>query len=463
MCYGRGLAPGFVSLGRLGWGRRGCCVARRHRVGILAGAARREDDESLRIGILERRLFVWVLGLCGLVGLAAGMWMAHTEEERLVAEAETRLRLLSRRYATELGEAAARKLEVGTSANAIVLREIARPVSEPAEEMLVRGADGAVRSSDGESGAFLRRGAPLDATTLALFARTEALWPDVAPLVQGEFFNFYVITEEDFIRISPPDWALEVEPEHDFRDDVFYRLADPEHNPGREPIWTPIYYDDIWKRWMTSLIVPLYDGDRFLGVTGSDVVLQDVVVWTGGLAEREGWGNALVFDEHGNLIAHREYSEEILAREGRMNEPLSSAEIADPGLAEVVQGVVSGRVLPRWPRTAVLGGEKQYICVEPVPSLGWYVGVYSLQPGRERVAGRRAPERDSRGGVRPRSAACRRPRAGVSPDRGRAGHRSGDRGGCPLNGRVEPPHRAPRERRDRQARARAQGDGRPPS
>ncbi len=333
----------------------------------------------MRIGILERRLFVWVLGLCGLVGLTAGMWMAHTEENRLVADAETRLRLLSRRYASELEAAAGRKLKVALSANAIVGAEIAASYGSADPPAPRRGADGALRVADSQSGAFLGSGSPLTDETAALFERTERLWPLIAPLVATEFANFGLVAESGFARFSPPGPDSEVAADHDFRLDPPYQLAAPERNPERTPVWTPVYYDEVGKRWVATLAVPLYDGDRFIGVTRGDVTLEEVAVWAGDLSLREGWGNAFLFDEAGNLIAHQDYTVEILARAGAANERLDAQPVEDAGLKALIDGVLAGRVAPRWPVTADLKRAPHFVCVEPASSLRWYVAVQVSQ------------------------------------------------------------------------------------
>ncbi len=78
------------------------------------------------------------------------------------------------------------------------------------------------------------------------------------------FFNFYFISSSGFIRITPADWALEVPVEHDFRQDIFFKIASPTQNPARLPRWTPVYYDAIWQKWMISLVIPVYLEDDFV-------------------------------------------------------------------------------------------------------------------------------------------------------------------------------------------------------
>ena len=190
-------------------------------------------------------------------------------------------------------------------------------VSQPLE----RDPEGAWRGTgrDGESGLFISNRGQLDDETRRIFATTERLWPVLAPLVRQHFFNFWFITVGQAIRISPPDWAHEIESDHDFGQDIFYRLATPEANPDREAVWTPVYFDSIWQHWMTSLLVPLYVKDRFLGVTGSDFILDRIFADMERLSAVEDFGIICLFDDKGNIIVHPDHMEAIRRRHAEMN------------------------------------------------------------------------------------------------------------------------------------------------
>ncbi len=57
----------------------------------------------------------------------------------------------------------------------------------------------------------------------------------------------------------------------------FYYLADKEHNPGREPVWTETYLDPMGMGWMMSCVVPIYRNDFLEGVAGIDVTIKNFV------------------------------------------------------------------------------------------------------------------------------------------------------------------------------------------
>ncbi len=116
-------------------------------------------------------------------------------------------------------------------------------------------------------------------------------------------FLIFILSHQAVLSASPPaDWALEVPVEHDFRQDIFFKIASPAQNPARLPRWTPVYYDAIWQKWMTSLVIPVYLDDDFVGVTGTDVVLDDVFANLSQISQWEPGREAMLFDGKGNLL-----------------------------------------------------------------------------------------------------------------------------------------------------------------
>jgi len=91
----------------------------------------------------------------------------------------------------------------------------------------------------------------------------------------------------------------------------FYYEADPAHNPEREVVWTGAYLDPAGKGWMISGLVPVYDGDRFEGVTGIDVQIGVLVSSMLDL-ELPYQGAPLLLDSNGSMLAMSEGVGELL-------------------------------------------------------------------------------------------------------------------------------------------------------
>ncbi|WP_304639176.1 hybrid sensor histidine kinase/response regulator [Pseudomonas sp.] len=94
------------------------------------------------------------------------------------------------------------------------------------------------------------------------------------PLVSAVYFN----THDSYNRIWPWFHTPDQYP-HDM--DIphynFYYLADMQHNPGRQVVWTDMYLDPAGLGWMMSALYPVYRGDFLEGVAGIDITVSTIL------------------------------------------------------------------------------------------------------------------------------------------------------------------------------------------
>jgi len=325
---------------------------------------------------IEKKLFLWVLGFCLLFGVGLASWLIHSEEKQHIVSAKKSLVLVSSRYKDTLEKTIEKKRNLGVTANNIILESLTRQTATLQIE-IKEDHQGAFRSTDGFSGAFLSNLNTLTLEQKRLFAVTENLWKDIALLLVEDFYNLYYISDQNFIRIHPKDWALEIEPDHNFSTDIFYSVGTPEKNPSKKPVWTEVYYDSIWEKWMTSLIVPLYDKDRFLGITGSDFILDDIFNHIELMAKTEGWCKGFLFDNNGNVIVHADYREEILKTQKEMNAKFTLESLNNEGLAKLISKTTKGKQTFGTPFSFYDRKNLSYVVVEPIKFLNWNLGVYT--------------------------------------------------------------------------------------
>jgi len=139
------------------------------------------------------------------------------------------------------------------------------------------------------------------------------------PAWSNRFVDLYFTTPENtdtnYWRGTPRN--LEVQPNfHNPTEEYFY-VADPRHNPERKPAWTGVYLDTAVNIWMVSAIVPIYQGDRFLGIVGHDIVLTDLMDQT--IHNQLPGTYNLIFRSDGRLIAHPDHIQELQQAQGKLN------------------------------------------------------------------------------------------------------------------------------------------------
>lgn len=110
-----------------------------------------------------------------------------------------------------------------------------------------------------------------------------------------------------------------------------YLMSTPAQNPDRRSYWTPVYFDAGGAGWMVSHAAPVYVGDTFAGMVGTDILLD----FLNGAVSRQHQppGRVWIVDERGGLLAD---SAGIGAR---------SAEV--PGITDVLPGLVAALPLAK--------------------------------------------------------------------------------------------------------------------
>ncbi|MCE5339957.1 MAG: PAS domain S-box protein [Planctomycetaceae bacterium] len=224
------------------------------------------------------------------------------------------------------------------------------------------------------SAIFLSNLTPLDNEIEKIIIATEGCFDDYAKGVKGTVFNMYLITKQQLIRIYEKNWSLEIEPNHDFRKDEFYYIGDPQHNPERQSRWTQVYYDSIWKHWMTSLITPVYLKDEFLGIIGHDMILDNLYA---DVVSKKHFdtGYSFIFDSNKNIIVHPCYMDKLFSQT-KMN-TLLHCDITDKKTAEAVSVALQQSTSQGQTKLICLkaDGHTNYFLARKLDFLNWYYGI----------------------------------------------------------------------------------------
>ncbi|HSW06582.1 bifunctional diguanylate cyclase/phosphodiesterase [Aquabacterium sp.] len=117
------------------------------------------------------------------------------------------------------------------------------------------------------------------------------------------------------------------------RDDSSVRDASPERNPGRGNHWTAPYLDERFGLWMVSIRTPVDHQGRWIGTTSQDLPI-DTLLARVRLPGPDG-SYQMLFNEHGELIAHPALMERIQAARGLLR--IDGA--ADPALQAIAQAL----------------------------------------------------------------------------------------------------------------------------
>jgi two-component system, NtrC family, sensor kinase len=190
------------------------------------------------------------------------------------------------------------------------------------------------------------------------------------PAWSNRFVDLYFTTPEntDTNYWSGTPRNLEVKPDFFNPTEEYFYVADPKHRPDRKPAWTGLYLDTAVNIWMVSAVVPIYQGDRFLGIVGHDIVLTNLMEQT--IHDQLPGSYNLIFRADGRLIAHPHRIQELQQAQGQ----LKIEDTKDPRLQRIFQlvsradsnvGVVENTQ------------DNEYLAITRLRGPGWYfVTVY---------------------------------------------------------------------------------------
>jgi diguanylate cyclase (GGDEF)-like protein len=172
---------------------------------------------------------------------------------------------------------------------------------------LARSPGGAyhTRRDDGHFAVFYSAATDVGQAELAKLRRLYAVDPAMEQILASheDVVQIYFNGFDSLNVIRPYFDVLAQYPEAmDIPSYNFYYLADAEHNPARQPVWTDVYVDPAGQGWMSSCIAPVYRGDFLEGVVGLDVTVKQIVRYVEEL--KVPWhGYALLLDGSGTIMA----------------------------------------------------------------------------------------------------------------------------------------------------------------
>lgn len=327
---------------------------------------------------LNLKLLLLVVCFIALSGLGAGWWQGQMEARRLEAAYDQRLQKLLVRYKRQIHEALQERGELLHGARDSLLLSLRRERSRsvPEDFSLPRDPDGAYRLFQGEYGLFVHRDTPINENVKNLVYASAKVWRHVEPLLKTHFDAFYFISRERVSLVWPGEIARNHLPDHDVTQEIFYSYANPENNPQREARWTPIYFDFYTQVWMLSLLVPVYEGEEFLGVVGADLGMDFLFQQLASLDSDIENLNAYIFADSGELILRdtNPFARDM-APANSGYELLGAESDSSTGMTEFIDSAVAGRYSEGEVYAYKLDGEPQRISHYRLPGMDWYLSL----------------------------------------------------------------------------------------
>lgn len=239
------------------------------------------------------------------------------------------------------------------------------------ERLMQKAPDGAWRRHTGfdagrEPSAFIGRDLRLDAQMRQQMVQMTELVRDYGRAWANRYATTYLADMRGMAATYWPgvDWYQATPPDVRFSEYSWVRNADMNHNPGRGPVWTGIWYDWVAKNWLVTCILPEDEDGVFRYYAGTALSLDAILART---QEKHLTGTEnVIFRADGRLISHprEDYMETLKARGGDFD----IMDLGDPHLQAIykhVRSMESGGI-------AELREYGEYLGVGKIAGPGWY-------------------------------------------------------------------------------------------
>lgn len=330
---------------------------------------------------LNTKLLLIVGGFLILSSILGSVRVGMAETDRLEALYHQRLQTLSQRYQTYLTEDLHTRAQMLKASREVLLHELNSVADRDYMPDLssFRQDDGSYRLLERSSGVFVQREAELNLVALRHIQATGQVWERLGPAFQEMFSAFYFISEERLMRVWPLKYVTAHRPAHDMREEVYYRIAAPEHNSAAEARWTPVYYDEYTQQWLLTLVLPVYQQNKFIGVIGGDMPVSYLLSRLDMLDADANRIGAFIVDSEKQILLSRPVLDSSRSNDDNKEVMLATDTPLYAGLHHYIQQFDSDVQALGDIHRHVLSGNTLNIVMRDFPLAGWRVGFYFPQ------------------------------------------------------------------------------------
>lgn len=183
--------------------------------------------------------------------------------------------------------------------------------------------DGSMRSrqsilkSNKASGVFIPNSAIKNTDYFTELATVENIFNKFGQTFFKQYFQlWYVSSKKGYVSFLPTTNLYIYQAPANFDDTAehYFRVSEEDLNPDRKKVWTKVYEDVNYRRWMISLVTPIYRNDIHIGSVGIDFLLEDLIARIKNEYDI-GLSNYII-DQAGYVIGHPQYTQKIMKAKG---------------------------------------------------------------------------------------------------------------------------------------------------
>lgn len=331
---------------------------------------------------LNIKLLLIVVCVVALAGVMAALRQERVESQRLQVIHDQRMQRLATSYQRRVAEELQERKQLLLAAHALLTRRLfgtpPAPAVPPTFE-LHRDDDQGWRLRDGSSAVFVHKDEEITPEILFYAYHSQSVWEQMVPLLGTSFSAIYFISDDRMTRIWPAEIVANHRPDHDVTSEIFFTIATPANNPKREARWTPIYFESYASAWMISLIIPIYDREKFIGVIGADLDASFLLGKLSNLNAKDDDIKGFIFDDNGRVILHTDQQSFLTSGTNVSARLDDQADEVNDNVSNYIRQMAKGEVAPGVVGYREINQVQHRLSYYPLADMNWYLGLYYSQ------------------------------------------------------------------------------------
>ena len=282
---------------------------------------------------VEGKLFIVSLLICLLASMVTLLFVLSTEEDRLIQSKQDRLKQTTREHSFLISQQIRERELQGNNAGESMESALASLQESPPLEFSENPDGSKIRTSATlRSGFYLPQNIRITPELSSKIARAERALDLSTAALLPDFNNLILITTDNIYAASPPSLVREVPPNFDPVSHPHMIAAQNSY----QAFWTPVRYDpDNNRSWLTTLVIPLHQDGRFIGMLSSDFRLDRIFSDIGTLYSQQE-GGAFIIQDSDTILAHPLIDTHIGKNKG-VYDNASASELEDVNFVEITQ------------------------------------------------------------------------------------------------------------------------------
>lgn len=325
---------------------------------------------------VESKLFLMVMTICLGASLFSAQLLLSTEEDSLLEKTKSDLEGLSQQHEFSLLNELKDRMYQGVQVAKTIQKAWSAESASTFPLNLSEQSDGSKIgvSPNLVSSVYISSGTQVSKKLMTRIALAEQAFEGLAPEYLSYFRNITFITTENVCISSPASQSALIPDGTIISNHPILVDIPTRKRSGAKPYWTPVRLDANLNIWLTTLVVPMFDGDTYVGVLISEYSLNQIFSRITPTRTNEAPGKTFIIRGDDELILHANLRYQIEKNFKQNNQGISIQHVPNSDAKAIMD--TYDAATSKKPFTYMYNGAPHVAYVKPIDHNGWTLVVY---------------------------------------------------------------------------------------